>query len=153
MGIKYFLLSKSEIDVVADLLNQIPEFDGEFSVEMILNRLANVESIIIVAEYAGKIIGCKVAYNRYFDGSVYSWLGAVLPPFRNQGVALGFLNKLEEQARMKFFRSIRFKTRNKHVNMLRFALKNGFSIIGFEAKEPEFESRIELLKVIEDGKE
>ncbi|HPR61612.1 MAG TPA: GNAT family N-acetyltransferase [Prolixibacteraceae bacterium] len=153
MELNYCEISKSDVDVVVDLLNQIPEFDADFSVKMILDRIASAESIIIVAKFAGKIVGCKIAYNRYFDGSIYSWLGAVLPPFRNQGVALGLLNKLEEQARLKFFRSIRFKTRNKHVDMLRFALKNGFHVIGFEAKKPETESRIELFKPIEDGKE
>lgn len=152
MGIKYYLISKKEIDVIVGLLNRIPEFDGEFTADMIINRIANVETMIIVAEYAGKIIGCKIAYNRYFDGSIYSWLGAVLPPFRNQGVAFGMLSKLEEQARLKFFSAIRFKTRNKHVNMLRFALKNGFHIIGFEAKIPLTDSRIELLKMIDYGK-
>lgn len=151
MGIKFCVISKYKIDVVVDLLSQIPEFYSEFSSEMIKKRIENVESIVVIAVYAGKIIGCKIAYNRYFDGSIYSWIGAVLPHFRNQGVALGLLNKLEEQARLKFFRSIRFKTRNKHINMLRFALKNGFHIIGFEAREPEQESRIELLKMIDYG--
>ena len=146
MGITVKEIDKNELDKVVEVLNHLPEFDTVFYKKKLLDRLLKYESIILIAEYAGKPIACKVAYNRYFDGSIYSWLGGVLPPYRKQGIALLLQEKLETEARKRFFRSIRMKTRNQHVDMLRFALKHGFQICGFQEKELLEEARIELIK-------
>lgn len=146
MGIKVKEIEIDEVDKVVDVLNHLPEFAAVFYKQKLLDRLLKYESIILVAEYAGKLIACKVAYNRYFDGSIYSWLGGVLPPYRKQGIALLLQDKLEAEARKQFFHSIRMKTRNQHIEMLRFALKNGFQICGFQEKERLEDARIELVK-------
>ncbi|HKK81661.1 MAG TPA: GNAT family N-acetyltransferase, partial [Prolixibacteraceae bacterium] len=103
-----------------------------------------------IAEYAGKPVGCKIAYNRYFDGSVYSWLGGVLPPYRRQGIAGQLLEVLEREAKSRFFESIRLKTRNKHVAMLIFSLKYGFRITGVESKGDVGDYRILMSKELVD---
>ncbi len=135
-----------EIDKAVNVLNHVPEFDSLFYSVAIREKLKGKETIILLAEYAGKPVACKIAYNRFFDGSIYSWLGGVLPPYRNQCIAKGLLDELEALAQKRFFTSIRFKTRNRHVGMLQFALKNGFMITGFEGREPKTESRIMLEK-------
>lgn len=136
----------NELDLILDVLNQLPEFENGFEKEDLIKRLNNTERIMLIAEFAGKPIGCKVAYNRYFDGSIYSWLGGVLPPFRNVGVATLLLEQLEVEARKRFLSAIRFKTRNNFSNMLAFSIKRGFYIIGFEKNFPISDSRIELQK-------
>lgn len=136
----------SELEKVTRVLNQIPEFDSIFYTVQLKRKLGKSSSIILIAECNGDPIGCKVAYNRFFDGSIYSWLGGVLPEYRKQGVAGLLQNEMEAEARKKLYFSICMKTRNKHVNMLRFALKNGFLITGFQSKTDNFESRIELKK-------
>ena len=148
MGVKVREIGIDELKLAIDVLNHIPEFDTLFYKELVASRLSKTESIIIIAEFAGKPIGCKIAYNRYFDGSLYSWLGGVLPPFRNQGIAYEMLVAMEQAARKKFFLSIRFKSRNCHVDMLRFAFKHGFQVIGFEPKDNIRESGIELIKML-----
>ena len=146
MGIKIREIDVNEIGVVVDILNHLPEFNMIFYKKKLLDRLNKYESIILVAEYAGKPVGCKLAYNRYFDGSVYSWLGGVLKPYRKQGIATLLLCEMEKVARSRFFYSIRMKTRNCHADMLRFAIKHNFKINGFEARGALNDARIELIK-------
>ena len=137
-----------ELHRVVQVLNHIPEFDSVFYRVKLEKYLTKPESILLLAESEGKPVGCKLAYNRYFDGSVYSWLGGVLPEYRNKGIATALLFKLEQEAKRKLFLSVRMKTRNKHVNMLRFALANGFQLVGFHEKADRNESAIELMKML-----
>jgi ribosomal protein S18 acetylase RimI-like enzyme len=148
MGIHVRKIGHNEYYKIVQILNSIPEFDSLFYLEPINNKLKDKESIVLLAEYAGKPVGCKIAYNRYFDGSVYLWLGGVLPPYRRQGIASALLNVLEHEAKNCFFESIRLKTRNKHVPMLIFSLKNGFYISGFEKKGDIDDYRILMVKKI-----
>ncbi|MGF7139945.1 GNAT family N-acetyltransferase [Roseimarinus sediminis] len=146
MGIRIRRIEISELNLLLKVLNHLPELDASFDEAVLLRRLNQPGAILLLAEFAGKPIGCKLAYNRYFDGSVYSWLGGVLPPYRNMGVASALLDELVVQAERMFFNAIRMKTRNRHVGMLRFALKRNFTIIGFVEREPASESRIELIR-------
>lgn len=141
-------ISVEQLDLVLDVLNHIPEFDAIFYQEILKTRLSQGESIILVAYADKKPIGCKIAYNRYFDGSIYSWLGGVLPEYRKMGVAQVLLEAMEARAREKLFFSIRLKTLNQHVNMLHFALKNGFRVMGFEEQDELSLSKIELIKYL-----
>ena len=146
MDVSVRTIEIDEIDSVVNVLNHIPEFDSVFYKKKILERISKVQSIILIAEFAGKPVACKIAYNRYFDGSVYSWLGGVLVPYRNEGIATKLLKTLEMEAKKKLFLSIKVKTRSRHINMLQFSLKNGFYIYGFIKKDVFLDSRIELMK-------
>ncbi len=146
MGIHIRKISHNDYTKVIQILNRIPEFDTVFYLKKVEEKLNNSESIVLLAEYAGKPVGCKIAYNRYFDGSIYSWLGGVLPPYRRQGIACELLEALEREAKSRFFESIRFKTRNKHVSMLNFAFNHGFKIVGFEKKGDVDDYRILMSK-------
>lgn len=148
MGIQIRKITINELDQVLTILNHIPEFDAVFYKQKLYKRLIKTESIILIAEFAGKPIGCIMAYNRYFDGSIYSWLGGVLSPYRNQGIATALLDALEKEANKKLFLSIRMITRNYDVDMLRFSLKRGFQITEFHKKENNLDSRIELKKLL-----
>ena len=127
------------------VLNRIPEFDGVFTSEYLTQRL-DESAIILVAYVDDKVVACKIGYDRYCDGSFYSWLGGVLPEFRKQGIAQELNIRMEAFVKEKGYNSIVYKTRNKFTNMLRFGLKNGYKIIGFEEKEDISEHRIILKK-------
>jgi len=62
------------------------------------------------------------------------------------GIAQALADAQETWAKEQGYSTITFKTRNSHKAMLLFALKNGFNIIGFEAKETIAENRILLQK-------
>ena len=129
------------------VLNKIPEFSGKFT-EQYLNERQTPSMMILVAYKENHPVGCKIVYDRFNDGSVYSWLGGVLPEFRKEGVAQLLNDKLEELAKEEGYNSIVFKTRNKFKSMLQFALKNGYNIVGFEKKDAVPEHRIILKKII-----
>lgn len=137
----------TSIQSILKLLNSIPEFSGTFSEEMFHERLS-ADSIMLVATINEKPVGCKIAYNRFEDGSYYSWLGGVLPEFRNKGVAQLLNNEMEFFAKEKGYTSIIFKTRNKFKPMLHFAIKNGYHIVDIEQKRDILENRIILRKSI-----
>ncbi|MEN8116403.1 MAG: GNAT family N-acetyltransferase [Bacteroidota bacterium] len=128
-----------------EVLNRIPEFDGTLIESGINNRLIN-SPVILVALHNNKAIGCKVGYDRFSDGSFYSWVGGVIPEFRKQGIAQMLNSRMEEIAKEKGYTSIVFKTRNKFIPMLQFALKNGYQVVGFEKKKQVSENRIILKK-------
>jgi ribosomal protein S18 acetylase RimI-like enzyme len=147
MAITIRQIELDELPLALAVLNELPEFDSTFTLEQLILRLEKAERILLLAEENGEPVGCKIAYNRYFNGSIYSWLGGVLPQYRRQGVATLLLAELENEARKRFFLSLRFKTRNKHKAMLRFAIGRGFYVVGFEAREkPSSNSVIEFQK-------
>lgn len=146
MEVKIRIIDVDEISLVCDVLNHLPEFDSIFYKKQLINRVVKSQHIILIAEFAGKPIACKIGYNRYYDGSIYSWLGGVLVPYRNQGIAFKLLNAFEAEARKKLFFSIKMKTQNRHANMLQFSIKNGFNIYNFTKHERILNSRIELIK-------
>ena len=127
------------------VLNKIPEFSGDFTFDYLERRLQK-HAIILVAYADEEPVACKVGYNRFFDGSFYSWLGGVIPEYRKKGIAEKLNLKMEEISKNAGYTSLIFKTRNKFKAMLQFGLKNGYEIVGFEEKTNSAENRIILKK-------
>ena len=127
---------------------QIPEFENHYSLDKYHTTLDQKRSLILIAKHNEIPVGFKVGYDRYQDGSLYSWMGGVLPAYRRQGIANQLAEFQESWAKKQGFASIRFRTRNKHTAMLQFALGRGFSIIGFDPRVPNEESRITLDKML-----
>jgi len=75
-------------------------------------------------------------------------MGGVLPDFRKLGVAKALADRQELWAQQQGFEKVIFKTRNSHVGMLIFALKNGFQIIDVTPKAQLRDYRILLEKTI-----
>ena len=140
-----FTVREGNIPEVVALSIQIPEFVAPHPAEEYQKRLKGVPSLILVAENAEKIIGFKVGY-AVDEQLFYSWMGAVLPEFRQFGVAKALAFQQEEWVRAQGFTCIQFKTRNRLKAMLQFALGNGFDIIGVEPRETLAEYRILLQK-------
>lgn len=104
--------------------------------------------MILVAEKDQQVVGFKIGYDRYQDGSFYSWLGGVLPEYRKDSVAIQLAEEQEKWALASGFDAIRLKTRNRFRAMLIFALKNGFLIENIEIKETVENNRIILRKLL-----
>jgi hypothetical protein len=123
------------INTCLQVLNNVEELGGLFSYEQIWDRLHNETSYILIA-YDGDVpVGCKLAYNRYDDGSLYSWLGGVIPSHRRRYIATLLLSELQHLAQTDGFTSIRFKSQNRYRDMLHFAIKQNFNIVDFEADD------------------
>ena len=101
-------------------------------------RRLNESALILTAELNGSPIGFKVGYDRFKDGSFYSWMGGVLPDYRQSGVASALADVQEEWAKENGYKTIKLKTRNKHEAMIAFAIDRGFDIT---ESEPNKDSR------------
>ena len=128
------------------VLSGLPEFDPMFEVEYYNSKIKTTDHLILLAFVDGKPAGCKLGYDRFKDGSFYSWLGGVLPEFRSKGIAKKLAQIQEEWVKENGYTSIKFKTLNRHKSMLQFALNNGFSIYNVKPKDELENYRIELIK-------
>lgn len=142
---KNFTVREGTIAEAVSLSMQIPEFVAPHPAEEYQRRLKGLPSLILVAENAGKIIGFKVGY-ALDEQLFYSWMGAVLPEFRQFGVAKALAIQQEAWVRAQGFTRLQFKTRNRLKAMLQFALGNGFDIIRVEPRDTLAEYRILLQK-------
>ena len=127
------------------LSRRIPEFDSPYDVIEYEKRYAE-DHISLTALAGEKPAGFKIGYDRFKDGSFYSWMGGVLPQYRKQGVASSLANNQEEWARKKGFSSIRLKIWKRHQAMLKFCIQRGFTVIKKIPKNFDSESRIWLEK-------
>jgi len=144
-----FIIEKSTIPKVFELSKQIPEFVHKPKpLAEYYERLHDVTHLILVAKDGERLVGYKVGYDRYGDGSLYSWLGAVVPEYRGKGIATLLAIEQERWAKKKGFESVRFKTLNRFKNMLCFALNRGFYVTDFKAHVNPMESAIFLRKVL-----
>jgi ribosomal protein S18 acetylase RimI-like enzyme len=127
---------------------QIPELRSGLTQTEFNQRMAEKHCLILLARVEGEIAGFKLGY-ALEEGVFYSWLGGVLPDFRNLGLAGAMLRHQEVWARQRGFHQIRVKTRNHFKAMLTMLVKHGYQIIAMKA-DPELSAnnRLELSKNI-----
>ncbi len=143
------IIREGTIAECIEISEKIPEFSsGNYDEAAYLQRLSNTQYLILVAEKDQQVVGFKIGYDRYQDGSFYSWLGGVLPEYRKDSVAIQLAEEQEKWALASGFDAIRLKTRNRFRAMLIFALKNGFLIENIEIKETVENNRIILRKLL-----
>lgn len=133
------------------LYEQTPEFAQQAQAqEDVQQRLSGESAIVLVAERNNEAVGFKVGYDRYSDGSFYSWLGAVLPNARRKGVAGALLAEQERLVTAVGFDRVYVKTRNRYVAMLSLLLERGYVIVGVKLSDdlPLADGRITLVKLL-----
>ncbi|MDP6339956.1 MAG: GNAT family N-acetyltransferase [Candidatus Marinimicrobia bacterium] len=136
-----------DLEEAFSVSQNIPEFDTPYDISEYEKRLDD-SPLILTAELGDKPIGFKIGYDRFKDGSFYSWMGGILPEHRKNGVASALADYQEEWARLKEYKSIKLKTRNKHETMISFAIDREFNIIDSEPNEDIQEIRIWMEKVL-----
>lgn len=136
-----------KIEEAVDLQNRIPEFEDPHTKSEYVSRLSASDHVILIAECEGKPIGFKVGYDRFLDGEVfYSWMGGVLPEHRGKKVARLLLSKMEVWCKLKGYKTLKFKTLNRHKGMIHFAVRLGFDVVDFERADPLADSKIYFQK-------
>ena len=130
-----------------DLSSKIPEFNSPYKIEEYKQRCAG-KYLVLIAEIDNQSVGFKIGYDRFNNGSFYSWMGGVLPKFRRMGVAYSLANFQEKWATKNEFSSILLKTRQKHDGMIAFSLNRGFIITEETQITPVEETRIWMEKLL-----
>ena len=128
---------------------RLPEFaDGHIDQPGFERTLAADSAIVLVAHLHGEAVGFKAGYDRFGDGSFYSWLGGVAPAARRAGVAQQLLLEQERLVSAAGFNRIYVKSRNRFVGMLTLLLRNGYAIVGVALPDGEAlaDGRIMLTK-------
>lgn len=139
-------IREADFELCAALSKQVPEFENPYPVSEYELRCKENMHLSLIAEIGNEPVGFKIGYDRFMDGSFYSWMGGVLPEFRKKGVAEVLADYQENWAKQRGFSSIKLKTRKKHNRMINLSLKRGFSIIKEEPAENPMETRIWLEK-------
>ena len=138
------------VEEAYDVFLSIPEFDaGLTPLTDFSARLGGRDACIEVARSAdGTAVGFKAGYDRYGDGSFYSWLGGVQPAHRGGGVAQILLESQERWALEKGYRSIYVRTRNRFVGMRILLARNGYVVTRYDQPRdvPTAEGRLTLVK-------
>jgi len=129
-----------------DLSFKIPEFNSPFEIKEYKKRCAG-KHLAFIAEIDNQPVVFKVGYDRFNNGSFYSWRGGVLPDFRQKGVASLLADLQENWAIINGYNSILLKTRKKHKAMISFSLKRGFTITEENRMNLNEETRIWMEKV------
>lgn len=140
-------IQKTTIEQIYPITHQIPEFINPYPIEAYYKRFKNTPNLCLAAYDGDKIIGFKIGYEKD-DKTFYSWMGAVLPKYRQKQVAKQLALYQEEWAKIAGYQKIKFKTRNKLRSMLLFAIKNNFNIIKVEPRDEIGEYRIVMEKLL-----
>ena len=133
------------------LYSVLPEFSGGLLDEAEFERVLSFDTaLLLVAERDGVAVGFKVGFDRYGDGSFYSWLGGVVPEARRTGTAKALLDEQERLVVAAGFDRIYVKTRNRYVAMLSMLLNSGYGIVGVNLPDdlPVADGRITLTKIL-----
>ncbi len=142
------VIKENRLDDAQTVLDQLPEFDHPVPDSEFTTRLAGRAHLILTAYWNETPVACKIGYDRYQDGSFYSWLGGVLPDFRHQGLARRLMKTQEDWARKMGFKTIRLKTRPRYAAMLELAHQAGYKEIHRDIRVPDTETRILLEKTL-----
>jgi ribosomal protein S18 acetylase RimI-like enzyme len=126
----------------------IPEFDSPYEINEYKKRCCGTHHLTLIANMNKIPVGFKIGYDRYKDGSFYSWMGGVIPNFRKNGVARQLANCQESWAIDNSYSYIQMKTRKKHKSMIKFLLKRGFLIKDKIPVENILETRIIMEKLL-----
>lgn len=146
MSVDGILIRAGSIDEAVKLSNEMPEFDKPYVEEIYVQRLGDKKHLIAIAEVDGQLAGFKVGYDKFGNSTFYTWMGGVLPQFRKKGLAKALAEFQENYARNEGYNAVILKTRNRHKNMLHFAISSGFEIIEVEPRAESSENRILLKK-------
>lgn len=138
---------------IAALEFAIPEFRQPKSLDVLEARLRpERDALILLACSDGTPVGFKAGY-ALAPGTFYSWVGAVLPAFRGQGVARRLLQAQEARLRGRAYARIRVKSRNAFPGMLRLLVAEGYRIVGLEAVPSAEDPKIVFEKALSAAKD
>ena len=137
---------------MVSLSKQIPELENPYEVGEYKKRITGKNNLLLLAEVNGKPAGFKAAYE-WDPDTFYSWMGGVLPEYRNKGIAKALSAEQEKRIRIMGYSKIRIKTRNRHKAMIQLLVKEGFFIVDLEKKGAVNDFRVIFEKKLTNPKQ
>jgi GNAT superfamily N-acetyltransferase len=115
----------------------IPEFapTNRITRDEFATRLADQSRLVLLARCDDVPVAFKAGYDRYRDGSWYSWLGGVLPSHRGLRLAQRLIETQESWVREHGYRRLFVKTRNRFHAMRALLARSGYLIVSVEAPD------------------
>ena len=144
---KSYIIKPASLDDLLLVDSQIPEFDGRNTLSKLQARCADIEHLALVAYIDNEPVAYKLGY-ALNSNTFYSWLGAVAPKCRGQGIAQALLNAQEAWVKANNYRTIKVKSMNRFPAMLSMLIKNGYAITGYEDRGSPQPSKILFTKDI-----
>lgn len=141
------LIREGTLEEALQVVTRVKEFANGETLDSMSQRLGDKNSLILVAEKNGAIVGFKIGHELDED-TFYSWFGGVAPQARNEGVAQMLLEAQEEWVAEQGYKTLKVKSRNQFPAMLRLLLRNGYLIEKFEEKINLRESRVHFIKAM-----
>ncbi|MCF2848050.1 GNAT family N-acetyltransferase [Pseudoalteromonas sp. ACER1] len=142
-----YVINPARLEDLLFIDSQIPEFDGRNTLSKLQAQCADVDHLALVAYIDNEPVAYKLGY-ALDSNTFYSWLGAVAPKCRGQGIAQALLNAQEAWVKANNYRTIKVKSMNRFPAMLSLLIKNGYSIVGYEDRGSLQTSKILFTKDI-----
>ena len=143
-----YTIKPASLDDLLLVDSQIPGFDGRNTLNKLQAKFAGVEHLALVAYIDNEPVAYKLGY-ALDSNTFYSWLGAVAPKCRWQGIAQALLNAQEAWVKANNYRTIKVKSMNPFPAMLSLLIKNGYAIAGYEDRGCPQTSKILFYKVFD----
>lgn len=142
-----FTTRQATLEEIHALYLCIPEFGNLHNLGDLQQRVGDNPSHCLIAEVDGQTVGFKLGYQTG-PGEFYSWLGAVLPAFRRQGIAQVLLMEQERWARAQGYQQLWVKTRNQFRAMLMMLISHDYQIFSLEKRGEVADYRLLLKKTL-----
>lgn len=136
------IIKEDRLEDAILISQQITEFENVYPESEYKNRLKDAEHLILTAYLNDNPVGFKIGYETPTKQNFYSWMGAVIPKYRQLGVAKKLSDYQKQWAIKEGYQRILVKTRRKHKAMIQFLQKHGFLQIGIILYNPDEETRI-----------
>ncbi len=130
------IIEMGTIDDVLLVDASTPEFEQQHTQQSITARLNAKTSLILVAKIKGLVVAYKIGY-ALSENVFYSWLGAVVPAYRQQGIATQLRVYQEQWAVNSGYSCINVKSMNRYPGMLQLLINSGYQIHGYQANEDD----------------
>lgn len=116
-----------------ELAKLCAESFDRFDPAYLTGRLAHIcdPCAVLARDGGGALTGFKLGYRRG-SNLFYSWLGAVHPSARRQGLASALMARQHEWASTAGYLDVETRTRALNTAMIMLNLRAGFVITGFE---------------------
>ena len=136
------IIKEDCLDDAINVSQQIPEFENAYPKNEYKNRLKDVKHLALTAYLNNQSVGFKIGYETQTKQNFYSWMGGILPKYRQLGIAEKLLDYQVHWAIKAGYLRILVKTRCKHKAMIKILNKHGFLQIGIILYNPDEETRI-----------